>query len=152
MTFELKPGATSLDRLETALGRMVQKHAFIRVDPSQADFPAGLVALLVTEDPQRNLEVLDACVILPEALKPLGDRVLRYVAGPESAPALMQRFGVGRAPSVVFLRDGEYVGALNGIRDWNDYQNEVDRLLSGPAQPKPIGIPVRAAVSAGGCA
>ena len=38
MTFELKPGATSLDRLETALGRMVQKHAFIRVDPARLIF------------------------------------------------------------------------------------------------------------------
>lgn len=152
MNLELKPGPTSLDRLETALGRMQQKHGFSRVADAEAPFPEGLVALLLTEDPQRNLEVLDACVILPEALTALGDRVQRWVAGPETAAVLMPRYGVVRAPSVVFLRDGQYVGALNGIRNWNEYLAEVDSLLKGPAQPKPIGIPVRNASTTGACA
>lgn len=148
----LVAGPTSLDRLETAIGRMVQKHGFVRVDRDNPVFPGGLTALLMTEDPQRNLEVLDACVILPEALKLLGEQVARYVAGPETAVTLMPRFGVVRAPSVVFLRNGAYIGALNGIRDWRDYQAELARLLDGPAQPKPIGIPVRVAAQQGGCA
>jgi hydrogenase-1 operon protein HyaE len=152
MSLQLAPGATSLERLETAISRMLQKHGFLRVEPGQTAYPAGLAALLLTEDPQRNLEVLDACVILPEALKPLGDRISRRVAGPETSVALMQQYGVVRAPAVVFLRDGLYVGALNGIRDWNEYQNEVARLLDGPAQPKPIGIPVRAENTSGACA
>lgn len=158
MSLQLKAGPTSLEKLETAIGRMVQKQGFFQfsaknpADRSIPEFPAGLTALLLTEDPQRNLEVLDACVILPEALKPLGDKVSRWVAGPEAAPALMQQYGVARAPAVVFLRDGQFVGVLNGIRDWNEYQNEVARLLDGPAQPKPIGIPVVAAHSQGACA
>lgn len=152
MSLELKPGPTSLDRLETAIARMLQKHGFMPVDAGTTVFPAGLCAVLMTEDPQRNLEVLDACVILPEVLKPMGDQVVRYVAGPAAAAVLMPCFGVVRAPSVVFLRDGEYVGALNGIRDWSEYQAEVARLLAGPAQPKPIGIPVRAVASQGACA
>ncbi|MBS1158448.1 MAG: Hydrogenase expression HyaE [Proteobacteria bacterium] len=152
MSLQLSPGATSLERLETAIGRMLQKHAFQRVEAGQSDYPAGLTALLLTEDPQRNLEVLDACVILPEALKPLGDKISRRVAGAEASAPLMQQYGVARAPAVVFLRDGQYVGALNGIRDWNEYQNEVARLLDGPAQPKPIGIPVRAENTSGACA
>jgi hydrogenase-1 operon protein HyaE len=158
MSLQLKAGPTSLEKLETAIGRMVQKQGFFQfsaknpADRSIPEFPAGLTALLLTEDPQRNLEVLDACVILPEALKPLGERVSRWVAGPEVAPALMQQYGVARAPAVVFLRDGQFVGVLNGIRDWNEYQNEVARLLDGPAQPKPIGIPVVAAHPQGACA
>lgn len=152
MSLQLSPGPTSLDRLYAAIGRMQVKHDFRCLTEADPEFPAGLAALLVTEDPQRNLEVLDACVILPEALRPLGDRISRHVAGPETAPALMQKYGIARAPAVVFLRDGEYVGSLNGIRDWNEYQAEVDRLLSGPAQPKPIGIPVRVAANPGACA
>lgn len=158
MSLELKAGPTSLERLETAIGRMVQKHGFFEISPEfPVDRPAsrtqsGLVALLLTEDPQRNLEVLDACVILPEALKPLGERIVRQVAGPAASAPLMQRYGVARAPAVVFLRDGEFVGVLQGIRDWGEYQGEVARLLDGPAQPKPIGIPVRAANSQGACA
>lgn len=152
MTLELAPGPTSLDRLETAIGRMQQKHHFQRVDRSNQEFAGELTALLLTEDPQRNLEVLDACVMLPEVLKPLGTDIERWVAGPDAAPALMQKFGVARAPAVVFLRRGNYLGALNGIRDWGEYQQEIGRLLTGPAQPKPIGIPVRTANTTGACA
>ena len=152
MSLELKAGPTSLERLETAIGRMAQKHGFSRVHRSSDSFPSGLAALLLTDDPQRNLEVLDACVILPEALKPLGDSIARCVAGAELATEMLARYGVARAPAVVFLRDGEFVGVLQGIRDWSEYQAEVARLLNGPAQPKPIGIPVRAATSQGACA
>lgn len=151
MSLQLVAGPTSLEKLETAIGRMQQKHAFSRIDSAQPAFPAGLSVVLLTEDPQRNLEVLDACVILPEALKPVIGQISRWVAGPDFAPALMAQYGVPRAPAVLFLRDGQFVGVLNGIRDWGDYQNEVARLLNGPAQPKPIGIPVRVEASQGAC-
>lgn len=152
MSFELKAGPTSLERLETAIARMQQKHGFVRVSADQAVFPAGLAALLLTDDPQRNLEVLDACVILPEALLALGADVARLVAGPDAAAALMQRFAVARAPAVVFLRDGDYLGSLNGIRNWQEYRNEVARLAAGPARPRPISIPVLGAGQPGACA
>ncbi|UCV14954.1 thioredoxin domain-containing protein [Quatrionicoccus australiensis] len=152
MSLQLAAGQTSLERLESALGRMVQKHGFQRVDRPDPEFATGLTALLLTDDPQRNLEVLDACVILPESLKGLGDQVSRQVAGADFAPALMQQYGIARAPAVVFLRDGQYVGSLNGIRDWAEYQNEVAGLLNGPARPKPIGIAVRSENAQGACA
>ncbi len=152
MSLELKAGPTALEKLGASISRMVQKHGFFWVDREQTDFGAGLAAVLLTDDPQRNLEVLDACVILPEALKPLGDSISRYVAVPDAAAPLMQRYGVARAPAVVFLRDGQFVGVLQGIRDWSEYQREVARLLDGPAQPRPIGIPVRAETQPGACA
>ena len=153
MSLTLAAPTTSLDRLAAAIARLVVRHNFRTVPTDTTVFsPAGLNALLLTDDPQRNLEVLDACVILPEALKPVTGRINCWVADHESSPALMQRFGVARAPAVVFLRDGDYVGTLNGIRDWAEYQAEVERLLAGPAQPKPIGIPVRAATNQGACA
>lgn len=143
MTPTLAPAPTSLDRLGQAIARLIAKHGFQAVRAAEEFAPAGPVALLLTEDPQRNPEVLDACVILPEALRAASD-VVPWVADAEASPALMRRYGVARAPAVVFLRDGEYVGALNGIRDWAEYQVEFARLLAGPAQPRPIGIPVRA--------
>lgn len=152
MSLDLKAGPTSLERLETALARLVQKHGFQRLESAQADLSTGLCALLVTDDPQRNLEVLDACVILPEALNGLGADVARLIAGPEATAALMQRFAVARAPAVVFLRDGDYLGSLNGIRDWQEYRDEVARLAAGPARPRPIPIPVRDAGTTGACA
>jgi hydrogenase-1 operon protein HyaE len=154
MTATLAAAPTSLDRLAQAIARMTTRHGFRLVPEEEAEHfsPAGHVVLLLTEDPQRNLEVLDACVILPEALKAMGDRLMPWVADHEASRALMRRFGVARAPAVVFLRDGEYLGVLNGIRDWAEYQAEVSSLLNGPALPKPIGIPVRAADRQGACA
>lgn len=150
MSATLTAGPTSLDRLETAIARLVQKHGFQRVDRDQP-LPAGPCVLLLTEDPLRNPEVLDACVILPEALKGAGDDIVRLVAGPDAAPALQQRYGIVRPPAAVFLKDGEFHGSLTGIRDWNDYRRELAGLLAGPAQRKPIGIAVRAE-AAGSCA
>ena len=41
------------------------------------------------------------------------------------------------------LRDGRYLGAVDGIRDWDVYLAELDRLLAAvPSRPPSIGIPV----------
>lgn len=131
----LQAGPTALERLDQALTRMVEKHGFCPVTRPDETFPEPVSALLLTEDPLRNPEVLDACVILPEALKPLGDTVHRRVAGPTVSPALMQRFGVTRPPAVAFLRQGQLLGVLQGIRDWQAYRHEVARLLAvGPGE------------------
>ncbi len=153
MSQTLAAPTSSLDRLNAAIARMVVHHGFrvIQEDTAEDFSPSGLNAVLLTEDPQRNLEVLDACVILPEALKPVAGRINAWVAGAEASPALLRRFGVARAPAVIFLRNSEYLGALNGIRDWSEYQAEVTRLLDGQSQPRPIGIPVRA-IASGACA
>lgn len=147
MSLNLKAGPTPLEKLAQAVARMVERHGFQPVLPEEVETyaPPGTVALLLTDDPQRNPEILDACVILPEALKPFGDSVSPWVADAAASGPLMARFGVPRAPAVVFLRQGAFLGSLNGIRDWGEYQTEVARLLNGPAQPKPIAIPVRAA-------
>ena len=147
----LMAAQTSLDRLETALKRLTQKQGFVRVDRNTPVTSSALTALLLTDDPLRNPEVLDACVILPEALKPLGEKIQRQVADAEASPSLLQQYGIARAPAVVFLREGAFLGVLQGIRNWNEYVEEVERLLNGPTQAKPIGIPVRAAPTPGAC-
>ena len=153
MSLELKAGPTSLERLATAIARMVQKHGFRTVDRENDAFPAGLAVLLLTEDPQRNPEVLDACVILPEALKMLDAGVARLVAGPEASADLLAAHGVARAPAVVFLRDGVAGGVLQGIRDWSEYRAEVERLARAPeALRKSLAIPVRVEHAGGACA
>ncbi len=44
------------------------------------------------------------------------------------------------------LRDGRYLGAVDGIRDWDVYVGELDRLLAAaPCRPPTIGIPVTVA-------
>jgi len=50
----------------------------------------------------------------------------------------------------VMLKDGKYVGAIDGLRDWRDYLDEVARLLDAePTRPPAVGIAVRAADAKG---
>ena len=66
--------------------------------------------------------------------------------------ALAARFAVARWPSLLFLRDGQYVGVVAGMLDWTDYLSAVQKLLDTPASRVPgIGIPLVSANSASGC-
>ena len=68
---------------------------------------------------------------------------------PAAARALAPRYGFARWPAFVMLRDGHYVGAVDGIRDWDVYVAELDRLLAAePTRPPTVGIPVLAAGAA----
>ena len=111
MSQTLAAPTSSLDRLNAAIARMVVHHGFESFKGDTAGFfsqrPERRPA---HRDPQRNLEVLDACVILPE-LSPVAGRINAWVAGAEASPALLRRFGAARAPAVIFLRNGEYLGA-----------------------------------------
>jgi hydrogenase-1 operon protein HyaE len=59
------------------------------------------------------------------------------------------RYGFRRWPALVVLRDGRYVGAIDGLRNWDEYLAEVAALLAAePARPPSIGIAVTAAGAA----
>ena len=63
-----------------------------------------------------------------------------------TARTLASRYGVVRWPAFVMLRDGHYLGAVDGIRDWDVYLGELDPLLTAaPTRAPSVGIPVRVA-------
>ena len=56
---------------------------------------------------------------------------------------LAVRYGFRRWPALVLLRGGAYVGAIDGLRTWDDYTNELARLLAAPVtRPPSVGIAV----------
>jgi hydrogenase-1 operon protein HyaE len=129
--------------------RLVEKHGALRLD--EANFAAfagapGEAALFFTEDPVRFREVLDVAVILPE-LAAAATRPFRMgVLPPALANAKAATYGVRRWPALVFLRAGEWLGNVEGLRDWGDYLAAVDAVLAGEARPLPPRvIPVAAA-------
>ncbi len=84
-------------------------------------------------------ESWDVAVILPEVLKALpglGARVLPPAAG----KPLQARFGFRRWPAVVMLRDGQYVGAVEGMLDWAPFQQALADLRARPAGRAPIAL------------
>ena len=147
MSAQFAPPQSSLDKLDAALRRLVERHAFSRLADADAfDGLAldGLAVLLLTDDPQRSPESLDVAVVLPEALRALGVTASGLAAGADLSPALARRFGVNRYPAAVVLRDGDYLGAISGILDWSPFVTELARISAlAPSRP-PISISTQA--------
>lgn len=98
----------------------------------------GESVLFFVEDPQRFGETLDLAVILPE-LVAASPRPLRAgVLMPAAAQALAPRYGIQRWPALVFVRGSEYLGTLEGIRDWSEYLRVVPELLAAAGTPVPV--------------
>lgn len=114
----------------------------------------GHALVFFSEDPVQYRETLDVAVIVPELAKAFPDRFRCALLPPVPARAVAVRYGFRRWPAIVLLRDGEYIGAIDGLRDWSDYIGELGRLLAAePTRPPSIGIAVKTAGAAGtpGC-
>jgi len=135
-------------QFETLLQGMADRHAFTDLNATGFDAfvsAPGLAAILFVEDPARHPEVWDVAVVLPEVLASLRAPVRGGFARPDAAAQWHLRYGFTRWPAVVFLRAGEYIGCIEGMRDWTDYVERVGAMLARPVSRAPsVGIPVRA--------
>ena len=135
------------------IAQLFSKHGFSELQAADIDAFAGKPghALLVfTENPVRVRETLDLAVIAPEVVAAFPGRFRVGVLLPEAARAAQPRFGVRRWPALVVLRDGAYVGAIEGLRNWDEYVQEFERLLEAePSRPPTIGVAVKTAGGAG---
>jgi hydrogenase-1 operon protein HyaE len=115
--------------------------------------PARHSLLFLAGDPAKYPEALDVAVILPELIQAFAGRFQAAVVAPESALALKARFGVSRWPALVLLRGDAYVGAIERVRNWDDYLAGLSALLAAePTRTPGVGIPVHAeAMARGGC-
>jgi len=123
--------------------RLIASEGGVRLDEESLEaFVAqpGEAALFFTEDPARFREVPDVAVILPE-LRRAAVREFRIgVLPPPLANANAATYGVRRWPALVFVRGGEWLGNVEGLRDWSDYLAAVNELLAGPARPLPARV------------
>ncbi|HEY2190003.1 MAG TPA: hydrogenase, partial [Caldimonas sp.] len=104
----------------------------------------GHALLLFIEDPRRIKETLDLVVIVPELQRAFPGRFEIAVLLPEAARKVQPRYGFNHWPALVMLKDGRYVGAIDGLRNWDDYIERLGALLVAPAtRPPTVGIPVR---------
>jgi hydrogenase-1 operon protein HyaE len=103
----------------------------------------GHALLVFSEDPVRYRETLDLAVIVPELVRAYPGRFRVGLLPPAAARAVAPRYGFRKWPALVMLRDGRYVGAIETVRDWNEYCAEITRLLaSEPVRPPGIGVAV----------
>ena len=126
------------------LEQLVTRHGANARAPDEVErfCASGTRLLIFTEDPLRYREVLDLAVIAPEIARAFPGAFGLGVLYPDAARAVAPRFGVRRWPALVMTRDGGFVGAIEGLRTWDEYLSEIERLLDAPVTrvPMPIAI------------
>jgi hydrogenase-1 operon protein HyaE len=149
MTIPMPIAAGADARSHPLIAQLFSKHGCtdVRAENFEAFTQrAGHTLLLFTEDPVRFKETLDLAVIVPELARAFAGRFAVGVLLPDAAREIHVRYGFRRWPAFVLLADGQYVGAVDGLRTWNEYLEEVARLLEAPAtRPPTVGIAVKGA-------
>lgn len=157
MTTEPTSYATpTADRLVARLTQLCEQAGFVLLD--QAGFDSfcaqpGEALILFAEDPQKVPETWDMSVILPELVKSLALPLRVGLLPPEAARALAPRYGIRLWPALLALRQGDYLGAIEGLKDWAVYRSQLNVLLAGTtSRPPSVGIPVHTAGAVGAAA
>ena len=130
------------------IGRLIQELNYPEVTLDNHDsfieLP-GLNVLFFPGNPETVKDATDVAVVLPELVDAFAPQlnpgvvVDTYGAGQK----LKQKYGFTHFPSLVFLRGGEYVGAISRIQDWDDYLSRIIVILDSPGQRAPgFSIPV----------
>ncbi len=105
----------------------------------------GMNVLFFPGDPATVRDSTDVAVVLPEIVETFAGQlrpgVVTDVFG--DGKELNRHYGFREYPALVFVRSGEYVGAITRIQDWNVYLEKVSELLSSqPRRPPGFSIPV----------
>ncbi|MCC7198876.1 MAG: hypothetical protein IT483_05160 [Gammaproteobacteria bacterium] len=133
--------------------RLVSQLGFPEVDTATVDaFLAGPgdAVLFFSENPAQHPESLDVAVILPELVAAFRGRLRGAVVSRASERELQKRFGFARWPALVFVRGGEYVGAITAVQDWDFYVSRVQELLDSPTRREAAVAAARDNASAAG--
>jgi hydrogenase-1 operon protein HyaE len=141
--------------LHPLLEQLFTRHGFAPVEPETIDAfveQPGHALLVFTEDPKRYKETLDLAVIAPELAKAFAGRFRTGALLPDAARKLAPRYGFARWPALVLLKDGRYVGAIDGLRNWDEYVEEMQQLLAAePGRAPSVGIAVKRDTAADSC-
>ncbi|KCV81285.1 hydrogenase-1 expression HyaE [Actibacterium atlanticum] len=92
----------------------------------------GAHALFVPGDPKRNLETADVAVILPELKMAFQGQFDCAVVGDDIETELRQETKVLKTPSLIFYRDGQMIGNIPKVRDWDEYMVRIAQILAQP--------------------
>ncbi len=102
----------------------------------------GDMILFVAGNWTKNVVTNDVAVILPEILKAANGQLSAAVLEPQSDRKIQLRYRFNKFPSLVFLRNGEYLGVIQKVLDWQDYITEINRILaSEPSEPPSFEFP-----------
>jgi hydrogenase-1 operon protein HyaE len=111
------------------------------------DFVAepGMNVVFFPGDPKTVRDATDVAVVLPELVQTFAGQlrpgVVTDIRG--DGAQLQKRYGFRAWPALVFVRSGEYVGAIAQIQNWTEYLEEISQLLlAPPRRPPGFSVPV----------
>ncbi|MDJ0654086.1 MAG: hypothetical protein QNJ40_08040 [Xanthomonadales bacterium] len=97
------------------------------------------VVLFFTDLAKPLPETADVAVILPELAKAFPGRFTVAVVAHDEQHKLHKRYRFRTWPTLVFLRHGQYLGAVSKVQDWSVYLQEIEAILaSEPSEPPRI--------------
>ena len=105
----------------------------------------GMNVLFFPGNPDTVKDATDVAVVLPELVTAFEDQLAAGVVTDfrGDGAELQKKYGFGAYPALVFVRGGEYVGAITRVQNWADYLNEISDLLVAPPKRAPgFSIPV----------
>lgn len=109
----------------------------------------GDVALLISGPHERLVEVNDVAVIYPELIKAFKGRLSPAVIDRADERELQLRYRFNAFPAIIFVREGEYLGAITRLLDWTEYLETIQEILSRqPMNPPSFEFP-EGCISAG---
>ncbi|EHK54665.1 hydrogenase-1 expression HyaE [Allomesorhizobium alhagi] len=128
-----------------ALATMMERHRIRVVDEANIGAFAKaheFTALFFPGDWLRLAESNDVAVILPELVQAFQGVFKPAVVSRESERKLQTRYRFNAFPALVFLRNGEYLGVIKRVLDWQDYLTQIAGILtSAPSAPPPFEFP-----------
>ena len=103
----------------------------------------GITVLFFAGDPNRFRDTTDVAVVLPELVKAFSGTLQPGVVAADAGQTLQRYYGFTAWPTLVFLRDGGYLGSITGIQNWSEYLHDIGELVTAEVrQPKGFQVPV----------
>ena len=130
------------------IDRLINELGYPEVDlDSHDEFVAqpGMNVLFFAGDPNTSKDTPDVAVVLPELVSAFEGQLTPGVVADTwgAGKTLRQQYGFSAYPSLVFVRGGEYVGAITRIQDWSEYLDKIAELLvAAPRRAPGFSIPV----------
>lgn len=127
------PGPAGAKSPHPLITRLETDHGWPRLTtPAEvAEFTGrpGAHCLFVPGDAARNLETPDAAVILPELRLAFQNAFDCAVVDDAVEAAVREAARALRTPGFLFFRDGRFLGAIEKLRDWDDYLARTTHIL-----------------------
>lgn len=142
----VQPRSVMSEKFLSLLDKLEEQHKVQQLHAKDFDGfkqQAGLSVVLTTDDPDKVPESWDMAVIFPDLLKAMPN-VTAGVFLPGESAAVIAHYGIKRTPTLLFLRNGEYVGVIEGLRDWSELVQACQAMLDKPVSRVPsIGIAIK---------